>query len=262
MDARAIRDALEPVLRGLRPTVVEAFSRPRREVHRKLDGTVVTSLDRELERRITDALLDLDPHWGVTAEESGRIRDGRPTWFLDALDGSLNFARRLPLFVSQAVLMDGEQPLFAVLYEPLRDQFAWAAHGEGAWREGQRLHVARRPIEDALLLVDIARTGAFVTHSEMIPRLRRSVYRMRSFGCVGLNFLEVATGAADAFLGTRRTPSPLHDVGPGVLFVREAGGVATNLRGTDAILDRRSFLVAHHELHQAIRRVVLSDETV
>ena len=257
LDPAALRLALEPTFRGVAGVVRDAFARPPAPTERKADGTVVTRLDHELEARITTALLRLDATWGVIAEESGILREGTPTWYVDALDGSLNFSRRIPLFVCQAVLMDGNTPQFAVIYDPLHDRLAWAAAGAGAWREGQRLRVARRPLEDALLLVDIARSGAFVTNPEAIPKLRRAVLRLRSLGCVGLHFLSVAAGEADAFLGTRRRPSPLHDVGPGTLFVREAGGLVTNLQGEDVIPDRRSILAAHHELHGAIRQVVL-----
>ena len=42
----------------------------------------------------------------MAGEEGGVIREGSPTWHLDALDGTLNFSRRLPHFVSQAALLD------------------------------------------------------------------------------------------------------------------------------------------------------------
>lgn len=223
---------------------------------RKEDGTVVTDLDHELESRIADALLALDADWGVTGEEGGGLRSGSPTWHLDALDGTLNFSRRIPLFVCQAALVEGHVPLVAVIYDPLRDVFAWAARGRGAWEEGVRLAVGRRPVEDALLLVDIALSGAFVRRPDLLPKLRRNVFRMRSLGCAGLHLLSVAAGRADAFYGARRRPSPLHDVAPGVLFIQEAGGLVTSGDGGPPLEDRRTLLAAHHELHGLLHALV------
>lgn len=256
VDAESLVPEIERAFRATREVVLEAFRRPEERPSRKEDGTVVTELDHELEGRLSRALLDLDARWGLFGEEGGVLREGSPTWHLDALDGTLNFSRRLPLFVSQAALLDEGEPVLAVIYDPLRDLFAWAAAGAGAWREGERLEVARRPIRDALLLVDIARRGALVQRPELLPRLRRSVFRMRSLGCAGIHLLSVAAGHADAFLGTRESPSPLHDVAPGTLFVREAGGRVTSFDGGSALEDRRSLLAANPDLHAALRELL------
>ena len=258
-DLAALRPEIERIFRGAREPARRAFAEPPEPPRRKRDGTVVTPLDLELEERFATALLALDDSWGVRGEEGGHLSDGELVWHLDAIDGTLNYSRRIPEFVCQAALMDDHVPLLGVIYDPLRDELAWAARGQGAWMEGERLRVSDRPIEHALLLVDIARSGSFVTNPEVIPRVRRSVYRMRSFGCAGLHFLHVARGAADAFLGTRKWASPLHDLAPGTLFVREAGGRVTNLAGEDALRERKSVLAAHGDLHRALQEVVLGD---
>ena len=253
MDVHALIPELERAFRATRDAARAAFAKPPKEERMKRDGTLVTALDHELEERLANTLLDLDPDWGVWGEEDGEIRAGTRSWHLDAVDGTLNFAKRIPLFVSQAALLDGTDPLVAVIYDPLQDKFAWAAKGEGAWQEGQRLQVANRDIQDALLLVDLAKSGLLMSRPEFLPKLRRSVFRMRALGCAGMQFLSVAEGTADAFLSTRRKPSPLHDLAPGTLLVREAGGLVTNLEGEDALQDRRCVLAAHESLHEALR---------
>ena len=252
----ALLPELERAFRGVRDVVWEAFRAPPGQPGRKEDGSVVTALDHELESRLSSVLLALDPDWGVAGEEGGTLRAGTPTWHLDALDGSLNFSRRIPQFVCQAALVDGHEPLVGVIYDPLRDVFAWTAKGRGAWEDGRQLQVRRRSVEDALLLVDIARSGPFVQHPDLLPKLRRNVFQMRSLGCAGLHLLLVAAGRADAFYGARRRPSPLHDVAPGVLFIQEAGGLVTSREGGHPLEDRRTLLAAHHDLHGALRSLV------
>lgn len=249
VDVYALQPEVERVFRSVRERVRDVYARPPRRADRKEDGTLVTRLDHELDEWLGSELLDLHPQWGLVTEESGEVREGTPTWHLDPLDGTLNFTRRLPLFACQAALMDGTEPLFAAIYDPLHDDFAWAGKDAGAWRNGARLQVARRPLSDAVVCVDIARTGAFVNQPETLARVRKAVFRMRALGCVALNLLTVASGSADAFLGTRRHPSQLHDIAPGVLCVREAGGVATRVDGGDVIADPRSMIAAHDELH-------------
>lgn len=256
LDVYALQPEVERVFRGVRDRVRDVYARPPRRADRKEDGTLVTRLDRELDEWLGSELLDLHPDWGLVTEESGEVRAGTPTWHLDPLDGTLNFTRRLPLFVCQAALLDGTDPLFAAIYDPLHDVFAWAGKGAGTWRNGARLAVADRQIGEAVVFVDIARGGSFVTRPETLAELRRSVFRVRALGCVGMNLLSVASGTADAFLGTRRNLSQLHDVAPGVLCVREAGGLATRVDGGDALVEPRSMLAAHPDLHAQLRGVL------
>ena len=112
MSAPAYAADIEQALRATRSVVREAFAAPVASRH-KADGSVVTDLDLELEDVLASTLLDLDPTWGIVGEESGEIRAGTPTWHLDPVDGTSNFARRNPLFGSQVALMDGTTPLFS-----------------------------------------------------------------------------------------------------------------------------------------------------
>jgi myo-inositol-1(or 4)-monophosphatase len=256
LDVEALVPELERTFRGVRDVARSAFRAAPSRPGRKEDGTVVTALDHELESRLAAALLALDDDWGVVGEEGGTLRAGNPAWHLDALDGTLNFSRRIPLFVCQAALVDGDEPLLAVIYDPLRDVFAWAARDRGAWEEGSRLRVSRRPVEEALLLVDVARSGAFVQRPDLLPKLRRGVFRVRALGCAGLHLLSVAAGRADAFFGSRGRPSPLYDVAPGVLFIQEAGGLVTSGEGGPPLQDRRTLLAAHPDLHAALQTLL------
>jgi myo-inositol-1(or 4)-monophosphatase len=244
--------AVERAFRAVRGEVEAAFRRAPGPVEMKEGRTVVTDLDRRLEARLAEALLALDPAFGLVGEESGVVRADTPTWHLDPLDGTLNFSRRLPVFGCQAALLEGADPLFAAVYEPLRDDFAWAARGEGAWRQGRAMRVSRRPLADALLLANVSRGGSFVRDPPQFARVRRAVYRLRALGTVALQLRDVADGAAEGFYGSRDAPSPLHDLAPGALLVREAGGIVTDGHGGDPFADRRSLLAAPPHLHGAL----------
>lgn len=256
MDVSHLAAPLERALRALRPLVQEVWDAPPGAFERKADRTVVTELDRQLEDRLAEALLALDPTFGFVGEEGGERRPGRPTWYVDPLDGTLNFSRRLPWFAMQAALVDGDQPILAAIYEPLPDDFAWAARGVGAFRQGRPIRVATRPLEDALLFLDLPRRGRLVREPDLLPPLRRAVYRARAVGTIALMLRDVACGAADAFYGSRDSGVALHDLAPGLLLVREAGGVVTDERGGDVWKTRTSLLAAAPETHRALLPLV------
>ena len=76
---------VEAAFRSIRARVVEVFDQEPEARQLKLDGSVVTALDLELEATLAEALLALEPSFGLVGEESGTLRAGSPTWVLDPL---------------------------------------------------------------------------------------------------------------------------------------------------------------------------------
>ena len=239
-------------LRAARSRIAAVFERPEATARTKADGSTVTDLDVELERSIGEALLAIEPTFGLRGEEGALVREGNPVWVLDPLDGTANFARRVPTFAVQVVLMDGDTPRFAAIYEPLRDDLAWAAEGAGTWLEGERVSVADTPVGREMICVDVSDSGLFVDRPALLPSIRRAVFKVRAMGSIGIHLRDVGIGRMDGFVGGRGTPSKIHDVGPGTLLVREAGGVVTNAEGGDAIDDPRSMVAAAPRLHERL----------
>lgn len=249
MDLKRLAAGLEAALRAIRPRVLAAYRQPAAPEEFKADGTAVTALDRELEAVLAPALLALDPAFGLRGEEGGWLREGDPAWHLDPLDGTANFARRLGLFASQAVLMEGAVPLVAAVYEPLADTLALAWRGGGAWSAGHRLAVPRRAPAACMVHLDVPEEGPLAEPGDLLARLRRGVYKVRALGSMGLHLRDVAAGRVDGFLGARADPCPLHDLGPGILLVREAGGRVSDGAGGDPLVSRRRVVAGGPALH-------------
>jgi len=252
LEPALLAEDVEAAFRSIRARVVEVFDQEPEARQLKLDGSVVTALDLELEAILAEALLALEPSFGLVGEEGGTLREGSPTWVLDPLDGTANFSRRSPLFGSQVALLDGTRPLFSAVYEPLRDDFTWAAEGAGAWREGRRLHVSARPVDEAIVNVDLADTGIFVDDPDLITRLRHLCFKVRSFGTIALQLRDVAAGTSDGYLGGRGYPTALYDLAPGVLLVREAGGTVSDGAGGDPFDERTTLIAATDAVHAAV----------
>ena len=248
-DPASLAAPVEAALRATRQTVLDAYRAVADPERFKDDGSAVTDLDLALEAQLGEALMPLDETFGLHGEESGLMREGSPTWHLDPVDGTANFSRRIGLFGSQLVLMDGDDPLFAAVYEPLLDEYTWAAKGAGTWHEGRRVTMPDRPRKHSVLYMDISRSGLFEEQRSLIMAIRRGVYKTRSLGSVAIHMRDVAMGAADGYLGGRRYRTPLHDLGPGTLLIREAGGLVTDEHGVDALKERQVVIAAAPQLH-------------
>ena len=251
-DYAALAKPVGAALRALRPMVLEAFAKAPDPERRKDDGSSITALDTALEEVLATSLLALDTTFGLRSEEAGWMREGRPTWHLDPLDGTANFERRLPLFASQVALMDGERPLFAAIYDPLADDLAWAAAGAGAWREGRRLTMPDRTLDEARVVLDLSEDGLFMEDPDLVRRVRMACYRVRALGSAAIHFREIASGILDAYLGGRGTPTPLHDLGPGLLLVREAGGRDSDGAGGDPLVSQHVVVAGAPRVHDGL----------
>ena len=253
---------IETILRRLRGTVLSAFREPQTESMKKEDGSPVTALDLALEQQIVEPLLALDEAFGLRSEEAGTVRERDLMWQVDPLDGTANFAARIQNFATQIVLMHGHHPLFAAIYEPLTDDFSWAARGHGAFREGRRLEMTDPEPRRARLHLDLSNEGLFVRHPSMPMELRRSCYRVRSLGSIAIHLRDVASGAAHGYLGGRGPGTPIHDVAPGMLLVREAGGRTSDGNGHDPLLERDILIAGTPRVHDWLAEEVTRRENL
>lgn len=192
---------------------------------------VVTRADMLAEQSLVGTLRTSFPADGIVAEEgSSRETASGLVWYLDPLDGTLNFSRGLPIWcVSIAAFKDG-RPVLGVVHDPLRGETFSGAEGLGAWLNGETIGV-RRDAQTANSVVHL--TVDF--HDETIHLCLRDiaaiaprVLRTRNFGAVALALAYCAAGRVDAVI--HRSANPW-DYGAGVVLVKEAGGPVTSLEG-------------------------------
>src|SRR5512143_695615 len=107
----------------------------------------VIDLVTEVDHASEDFLLaEINRRWPgsyILSEESG-ITPGNQehTWYVDPLDGTVNYAHSIPIFsVSIAYAHQGVLRL-GVVYDPLRDEMFSAERGQGAQLNGQPIHAS------------------------------------------------------------------------------------------------------------------------
>src|SRR5579864_8929986 len=120
-------------------------------VEAKTDLSPVTDADRATERLLRERIARDRPGEGVLGEEEGDD-GGSVRWILDPIDGTRNFARGIPVWATLIALeRDGEIVCGVVSAPPLGRRW-WAAHGEGAFVDGTRMHVSSVPSLDRAVL--------------------------------------------------------------------------------------------------------------
>ena len=196
------------------------------------DGTPTEELDRLAETEILKVLEAEGVNWNILSEEIGPVsRGGETTLVVDPIDGTSNALRDLPF--STVSLALGRRDLAGIDMGLVRDLHRgttyWAARGQGAFRDGRRIHTRAWTARNEIFFVSLGRPS-----SERAARLAVKSRRIRSLGCASFEMLMVAQGSADGFF-FENTPDTRNlrvtDVAAAYRILIEAGGGMSDARG-------------------------------
>jgi myo-inositol-1(or 4)-monophosphatase len=205
------------------------------EVRRKGENDFVTQADKESEAAILAVINERFPNHRILAEEGSGAGQGHGDyeWLIDPLDGTTNFLQGLPVYCVSIACRRGDELLVAAINDPEGNNLFTATAGGGAFWNGRRIETSPR---DGL-------RGAFLATGypfRALPTLDiylgifRDVFRqakaIRRCGSAALDLAYTAAGVYDGFFEFRLSP---WDIGAGILIIREAGGVVTDLDGGD-----------------------------
>jgi myo-inositol-1(or 4)-monophosphatase len=198
---------------------------------------LVTEVDHQSEAYLLGELKRDFPSHHIFTEESGIIEGNvEDIWYLDPLDGTVNYAHHVPIFsVSIAYASRGTLVLGAV-YDPLRDEMFSAERGKGAYLNGKRLQPSSVTELRRSLLVTGFPYDTWDTPRDNFAnfvRLAKLTQGVRRLGSAALDLTYVAAGRLDGFWELSLRP---WDVAAGGLICEEAGARVTNIRGEENYL--------------------------
>ena len=217
------------------------------QVSLKGPGDFVSSADKKAEDTIRAELLRVRPDFSLLMEESGTIegRDRQNRWIVDPLDGTTNFLHGIPLFGISIALEREGQIVAGVIYNPAMNELYTAERGGGAFLNDRRLRVSgRRDFSLSVVGTGIPHLGK-PEHDRFIEQVRRvmpQVSGVRRMGAASLDLAYVAAGRLDAFWEQGLQP---WDIAAGILLVREAGGLASDLSGQPTMFETGGICVGN-----------------
>lgn len=214
---------------------------------------MVTEMDRESERLVTEMLRGAFPEYGILGEEGSKSTDQYTSrWIIDPLDGTTNYKNNYPLFgVSIALEKQGEITV-GVVYNPVLDEMFSAEKGKGATLNGSSIHVT----ETVELGKSLVATGfpydAWTSPANNCAELERfvkSTISLRSDGSAALDLCHIACGRLDGYW---ELDLESWDMAAGALIVQEAGGMVSQVNGQPFNHLQRNVLASNGLIHQAM----------
>jgi len=241
-------------------TILQSFVGQELDIQHKSRTDLVTKADHAAEEYLIDAIRKAFPEHAINAEESGDWEGtAEHQWYLDPLDGTLNYAHGVPFYcVSVGYAFKGQMAL-GVVYDPTRDEFFCAERGKGATLNGAPIHVSNfTNLIDCMLVTgfpnDIWDTPD--DNTDNFFRFSKITQTVRRLGSAALDVVYTAAGRLDGFWEVEIFQ---WDVAAGALIVEEAGGVVTNIYGHPSFMEKPVSIVCANPTIHAKMLEVLAD---
>jgi myo-inositol-1(or 4)-monophosphatase len=220
----------------------------------KARADYVSAADRDSENAIRDLVLSRHRDANILGEElSPEVAADAVTrglvFVVDPLDGTTNFLHGFPWYaVSIAAVIDGA-PVTGVVLNVANGELFTAVEGGGARQNGQPIRVSKieQPIRS------LVGTGFPFKYGDQVDEyLRgfgeamRQTAGVRRAGAASLDLADVACGRYEAFWELMLAP---WDIAAGILLVREAAGVVTDLTGAPAPVAHTGIVAGNAKMH-------------
>ena len=205
------------------------------QVKTKGPANFVTASDIRTQKIIYDELSYAKPDWSFVMEESKPIenKNTKARFIVDPIDGTTNFMHGNPNFAISIAAEINDRLEAAIVYSPITDEMFTAERGKGSFLNDKRIRVAtRKKLSESILITGIPHLGRgnkelFIKEMDIIIP---EVAGIRRSGSAALDLAWIAAGRYDIFWERGLS---VWDIAAGVLLVREAGGFAKGIDGSD-----------------------------
>lgn len=195
---------------------------------------LVTNMDRQIEKDFVEQIRKYFPDDQIVSEEGfgDNMEDinmeENTVWFLDPIDGTLNFVLQEENFCVMLAVYEKGIGQQAYVYDVIQERLYWAIKGQGVRCNDQLIPKMKKlSLQDGLFASNSmylsdkqAKTNAEITKRAM---------GVRTIGSAGIEATEVTKGSVVAYVTYGLNP---WDIAPGLMMVQENGGVVTTFDGS------------------------------
>lgn len=192
----------------------------------------VTEYDCMVQKTAEEMLRKILPEAEFLGEEEESSIDETKEYvfIVDPIDGTTNFIKDYHVScISIGLIKNGERYM-GVVYNPYLDELFYAIKDNGAYLNGQKIHVSEEELANGIVLVgtspyntELSRT----TFDKAYDYFTKALDIRRS-GSAAIDLCSIACGRAELYFEMILSP---WDFAAGALIVEEAGGVVTTHEG-------------------------------
>jgi len=188
------------------------------------------AINRRVEGIVLDEIKRFYPEDNFLGAETGsEVNNSNITWVLKAIDGEANFMNGYPHFALSLTCLMDQEPVTAVVIDPVRREEFSAQKGAGAT------------------------LGYSYDFNKTYKELFNQDLEMRNSGSIGLDLCYTATGRLDGYWAHG---VELWDVAAGLLIAKESGALISDFNGDPKYLNGDHFICATPKCYKAILKSV------
>lgn len=229
----------------------------RSKIEQKGFNDLVSYVDKQAEKQLVEGLRNLLPEAGfITEENTASTKGERFNWVVDPLDGTTNFMHGLPAYTVSVGLMENDEVMVGVVYDPNRDECFSAYKGGGAFCNDNPIQVSDAPaLKDSLIATGFPYYDFGLTQKylQVLGSFMSRSHGIRRIGSAALDLVYVAIGRFEGFFEYNLNA---WDVAGGAIIVQEAGGKVTKFKEDGDYIFGREIVASntaiHHEMLETI----------
>lgn len=220
-------------------------------------NNLVTEVDHAAEKIIVDLIQSRFPDHSILSEEMGKQEKNSPyKWIIDPIDGTVNFANRIPLCCVSIALEVNGVITAGVVFNPYMNELFRAQKGEGAYLNDQRLLVSKKEkVAESCLVTGFPYSYLEMPNGplEIFGKMIRNGIPVRRLGSAAIDLCWVAAGRFDGFYEHHLQA---WDAAAGMLMVQEAGGKVSDFYGKEYSVYQPQILATNGLIHQEMLKEI------
>lgn len=195
---------------------------------------LVTHMDRKIEEEFVKKIREHFPDDKIVSEEGfgddvGSINMNHDTvWFLDPIDGTLNFVLQNENFAIMLAVYEKNIGKQAYIFDVMKNKLYWALKGEGVYCDDELL-----PKMKNIALTDglFGSNSMYISKEQMLfnAEITKRSMGVRTIGSAALEAIELVKGSTVAYLSYGLKA---WDLAAGMMMIQENGGTVSRLDGS------------------------------
>lgn len=237
--------------------IVSAWDKPR-NIRYKGPIDLVTDTDVAVEEELKKSLGAILPEADFLAEESAshtELGQG-PTWIIDPLDGTTNFAHKIPFVAVSVGLWTESEVDLGIIYLPILGEMFWSARGKGAFCNEQKINVSQTTTLEPALIATGFPYSLLKDIDNIITHMKNALVNTRGVRRCGSAATDLAYTAAGRFDGFYEIGLNPWDTAAGLCLIKEAGGKVSTFDGSPYRPGMREILGSNGHIHQQLSGIL------
>lgn len=226
-------------------------------VEHKGFNDLVSYVDKTAEKILVEGLQKVLPESGfITEENTVSILGKEFQWIIDPLDGTTNFVHGMPCFCVSIALMQHDELVIGVIYEPNLDECFYAWKDSPAFLNDKEIKVSTvDKLANSLLATGFPYTNfdRMKSYMEVFDFCMRQTHGLRRLGSAAVDLAYVAAGRFEGFYEYGLNS---WDVAAGAFIIQQAGGKVSDFSGGDNFVFGKEIIATNKNVYNEFLEVV------